>query len=109
VSTTVYSQLNIEATQYETLYNDPQFGMNSIKTMTWWVQASIEWADGVGAGPVYHAIVDHFALRQIDLSEEDMVTLIGPDANVTMQISTLNENFTASFGESLNSQNAAII
>jgi hypothetical protein len=83
--------------------------MASTKTMTWWANASIERTAGIAAGPVYQAIVDHFRLRAIDLTEEDMVILIGDNANVTMQINLLNENFFTIFGEELNSENAAII
>jgi hypothetical protein len=83
--------------------------MDSIKAMTWWVRASTEVSHGNVGGEAYTAIVDHFALREINLTTEDMNTLVGETANVTEQMKTLNENFTATFGESLNVENSAII
>jgi hypothetical protein len=80
VYTEQYASLTIDAsTQYDTLYSDPIFGMSSVRSMNWWVQAT----QGGPTSAAYLSIVQYFSDEQgLLLTSDDMNQLTGTSSKL---------------------------
>ena len=67
-----------------TVYNDKDFGMNSIEGLSKWAQAAENWIDP-SATDAYKAIVAHFKALNIALTADQMTTACG-NGSMMMQV-----------------------
>ena len=63
----------LSAADQDLVYNDSQYGMNSIQKLMYWVGA---WYGGVGSIP-WNLLINHFATVGVTLTDTDMEDMVG--------------------------------
>jgi hypothetical protein len=95
--------VDLSPADQNTVYTDPQYGMNNDQKMDYWVGA---WLDGQDSVP-YNLIVNHFATLGIDLTPTIMNNIVGLNSMLgyicmNVQVTILNSPTLGQKGTAIN-------